>query len=64
MKFINIKAVLSLGALLLAPTVFADDEALRDLHIGMQGLKEAAQNPALLAQLMQDLQVRPCRIVV
>jgi uncharacterized membrane protein len=55
MKFI--KAVLSLGALLIAPTVLADDEALRDLQIGMQGLKEAANNPELLAQLMHDLQV-------
>jgi uncharacterized membrane protein len=55
MKFV--KAVLSLGALLIAPTVLADDEALRDLQIGMQGLKEAANNPELLAQLMHDLQV-------
>lgn len=41
---------------------FADDDetaqAIRDLQVGMAGLKEASQNPALLAQLMRDLQVR------
>jgi hypothetical protein len=58
MKLISIKTGLSIVAMLLAPSAFADDESLRDLQIGMQGLKEAAQNPALLAQLMQDLQVR------
>lgn len=35
-----------------------EDQALNDLYAGMAGLKEAAQNPALLAQLMRDLQVR------
>ena len=35
-----------------------DDEALRDLYTGMAGLKEAASNPQMLAQLMRDLQVR------
>jgi hypothetical protein len=34
-----------------------EDLALKDLYTGMAGLKEAAQNPALLAQLMRDLQV-------
>jgi hypothetical protein len=38
-----------------------DDEeysqAQRDLQTGMAGLKEASNNPALLAQLMRDLQV-------
>jgi hypothetical protein len=34
-----------------------EDSALRDLQIGMQGLKEAAGNPVLLAQLMRDLAV-------
>ena len=58
MKFI--KAVFSVGALLFVPSVFADNEdALRDLQIGMAGLQEASRNPAMLAQLMQDLQVRP-----
>lgn len=32
--------------------------AARDMQMGMAGLKEAASNPALLAQLMRDLQVR------
>lgn len=35
-----------------------DDSALRDLQIGMQGLKEAANNPTMMAQLMRDLAVR------
>ncbi len=34
-----------------------EESALRDLQIGMAGLKEAASNPALLAQLMRDLAV-------
>jgi hypothetical protein len=34
-----------------------EDQALNDLYAGIAGLKEAAQNPALLAQLMRDLQV-------
>jgi hypothetical protein len=34
-----------------------EEQALKDLYTGMAGLKEAAQNPALLAQLMRDLQV-------
>mmetsp|Transcript_25854 Transcript_25854/g.45584 ORF Transcript_25854/g.45584 Transcript_25854/m.45584 type:complete len:204 (-) Transcript_25854:223-834(-) len=33
-----------------------EEQALNDLYTGMAGLKEAAQNPALLAQLMRDLQ--------
>ena len=32
--------------------------AARDLHAGMANLKDATQNPAMLAQLMKDLQVR------
>ena len=32
-------------------------QALRDMQAGMAGLKEAASNPAMLAQLMRDLQV-------
>ena len=60
MKFL--KALVS-SLLFLAPAVcvLVDDEserAMRDLQIGMAGLKEAAQNPELLAQLMHDLQVR------
>ena len=34
-----------------------EDQALKDLYTGMAGLKEAANNPAILAQLMRDLQV-------
>ena len=35
----------------------ATAQAIRDLKVGMAGLQEAASNPAVLAQLMQDLQV-------
>jgi hypothetical protein len=33
-------------------------DAIRDIQMGMAGMKQAAQDPVLLAQLMQDLQVR------
>jgi len=51
------KTILSFSLLLAAP-VFSqsDEDALRDLQVGMAGLQEAAKNPALLAQLLQDLQ--------
>lgn len=32
-------------------------QAMADISLGMQGLKEAASDPALLAQLMQDMAV-------
>jgi hypothetical protein len=38
----------------------ADDkvtQAMTDIGLGMEGLKEAGSNPALLAQLMQDMAV-------
>jgi hypothetical protein len=64
---ISLKSLFSVLFLLvcIATTTYAkrkDDEeaatALRDLQTGMAGLKEASQNPALLAQMMRDLQVR------
>jgi len=33
-------------------------DAIRDIQLGMAGMKQAAQDPVLLAQLVQDLQVR------
>jgi hypothetical protein len=36
--------------------VTAQDDALKDVQIGMQGLKQASDDPAVLAQLMKDLQ--------
>ena len=33
------------------------NQAMRDMQSGMAGLKEAANNPAMLAQLMRDLAV-------
>jgi len=35
-----------------------ESDAQNDLYLGMAGLKEAASNPRLMAQLMADLQVR------
>ena len=32
-------------------------DAIRDMQTGMAGLKQATQNPQLMAQLMNDLQV-------
>jgi outer membrane lipoprotein-sorting protein len=59
MKFIA-KAVTIL-TILFVPAMAQDKdaEAIRDLQLGLQGLQEAAKNPGLLAQLMQDLQVSP-----
>jgi mannitol/fructose-specific phosphotransferase system IIA component (Ntr-type) len=34
----------------------AREQALRDMQIGMQGLQQAGEDPALLAQLMRDMQ--------
>jgi hypothetical protein len=34
-----------------------NEDALRDIQLGMAGLKEAGQDPALLAQLFRDMQV-------
>ena len=34
------------------------DDSLRDIQVGMQGLMEASKDPAVLAQLMKDMQVR------
>lgn len=36
---------------------YPTEQAIKDLKFGMAGLQEAANNPAVLAQLMQDLQV-------
>ena len=51
--------VAAVSVLLLSPTNAQDKDtdAMRDLQLGLQGIQEAAKNPALLAQLMQDLQV-------
>jgi hypothetical protein len=48
---------------LLAVVVRSDDkidprkQAMADISLGMQGLKEAGSDPALLAQLLQDMSV-------
>jgi hypothetical protein len=35
----------------------AQRDAMEDIQLGMQGLKEAVKDPALLAQLIRDMQV-------
>lgn len=57
MKFFATFAAVSV--LLFTPAAAQEKEAdaMRDLQLGLQGIQEAAKNPALLAQLMQDLQV-------
>lgn len=54
--------ILVAGLLLSATACHAQDkkkDALRDMQIGMEGLQMAGEDPAMLAQLMQDMQVRP-----
>lgn len=67
MKFF--KAIASVGILFLSSGVSAADykrgenkeqDALYDIQTGMAGIQQAAKDPALLAQLIQDMQVR-CR---
>jgi membrane protein insertase Oxa1/YidC/SpoIIIJ len=57
MKFIA--TAVAILSIFFVPAMAQDKEAeaIRDLQLGLQGLQEAAKNPALLAQLMQDLQV-------
>lgn len=45
-------------AFALLSVALAQDDAARDVALGLQGLIEASKDPAALAQLMQDLQVR------
>lgn len=65
MKFV--KAIASVGILFLSSGVSAadykrgenkDQDALYDIQTGMAGIQQAAKDPALLAQLLQDMQVR------
>ena len=66
MKFL--KSLFSVGVFMLSTaTIYAKDDyvrgddpamdALYDMQTGLAGMKEAATNPQLLAQLMQDMQV-------
>jgi len=45
----------ALALLSLCTTARADNDALKDVMVGMEGLKEAGSNPALLAQLLEDM---------
>ncbi len=63
MKFFRsiVSVTLAVSSLFVATHAKKDDDAtaqaIRDMQIGMAGLKEAASNPAMLAQLMRDLAV-------
>jgi hypothetical protein len=39
-------------------TTAQDYDALTNIQLGMEGLMKAGSDPAMLAQLMQDMQVR------
>lgn len=54
-KFLFLLALVATGAL--AKGREDEEAAMRDLQMGMAGLKEASSNPAVLAQLMRDLAV-------
>ena len=42
-----------------------EQDALYDIQTGMAGMQQAAKDPALLAQLIQDMQVRLwCSVVL
>ena len=67
MKFFN--ALLSAGLLIFSASGITGEEAeyvrgkdpqadaIYDMQMGMNGLKQATKDPQLLAQLVQDLQV-------
>ena len=39
------------------PLCFAQEDAERNIMMGMQGVAQAANDPAVLAQLVRDMQV-------
>ena len=41
-----------------APLCLAQEDVEKNIMMGMQGLAQAANDPALLAQLVKDMQVR------
>ena len=43
--------------LLLLVAFCAAQDSAHDIQVGLQGLMEAAKDPALLAQLVRDMQV-------
>ena len=62
MKFFRtILSTFAVSCLVVVSDAKKDDDAaaqaVRDMQSGMAGLKEAASNPAMLAQLMRDLAV-------
>ena len=47
-----------ISSILVATTTAQDYDALTNIQLGMEGLMQAGTDPAMLAQLMQDMQVR------
>ena len=57
--FIMFRKIALLGlAVFSSAGLCAAQDALDNLKIGLEGLKQAGQDPALMAQLMRDMQVR------
>ncbi|CAB9518292.1 expressed unknown protein [Seminavis robusta] len=51
-----LKTLFSFLLLVVAFCAAQDRDTMHDIQVGMQGLKEAAKDPAMLAQLIRDMQ--------
>lgn len=59
LSFVLFLITFTFSCILFATQTTAQDyDALTNIQLGMQGLMQAGSDPAMLAQLMQDMQVR------
>lgn len=63
MNLTLVQFLLTISSLLLVTTIAQDYDALTNIQLGMEGLMQAGSDPAMLAQLMQDMQVRSYQLV-
>lgn len=63
MNLTFVQFLLTISSLLLVTTIAQDYDALTNIQLGMEGLMQAGSDPAMLAQLMQDMQVRSYQLV-
>jgi hypothetical protein len=63
MNLTFVQFLLTISSLLLVTTIAQDYDALTNIQLGMEGLMKAGSDPAMLAQLMQDMQVRSYQLV-
>ena len=63
MNLTFVQFLLTICSLLLVTTIAQDYDALTNIQLGMEGLMQAGSDPAMLAQLMQDMQVRSYQLV-